>query len=196
MNVLHYLVRHQGRRVSKDELIREVWDGTSVSDGAIVRSVAALRRILGDDATRPTYVQTLPKRGYVLVAPVEQESGPEPRRDRRRSFARATLAALAALLAIVALGIANRAGGRVLLLVEPFEELDATAQRERWADALSSELAAHFAGVGFGVVFSSDALAGQYGDAPTSVLRGSVRREGSRARVACSLSDARTARLE
>ncbi len=52
--------------------MREVWRGAFVGDDALVSAVAVLRRTLGDDARRSRIVQTVPKRGYRLVAPVSR----------------------------------------------------------------------------------------------------------------------------
>ncbi|MCC6293697.1 MAG: winged helix-turn-helix domain-containing protein, partial [Bryobacterales bacterium] len=48
--VLRYLVEHPGRLVTKEELIQEVWGGAFVTDNALTRVVAQLRRELGDSA--------------------------------------------------------------------------------------------------------------------------------------------------
>src|SRR5215471_13685951 len=66
--VLLYLIENRDRAVSKDELIRAVWQGAAVTDNALTRIVAQLRRELGDDARQPRYIQTLPTLGYRFVA--------------------------------------------------------------------------------------------------------------------------------
>lgn len=77
MDVLLCLVHHEGQPVSKDELVRQVWAGTFVSDDALVRCVGELRKVLGDDARSATVIETIPKRGYRLAAPIAWEK-PEP----------------------------------------------------------------------------------------------------------------------
>ncbi|HYL05711.1 MAG TPA: winged helix-turn-helix domain-containing protein [Thermoanaerobaculia bacterium] len=72
MEVLVCLARHAGRVVSKDELVREVWEGRFVSDDVVWRSVRELRRALGDEARAPRFIETIPKRGYRLLAPVAE----------------------------------------------------------------------------------------------------------------------------
>jgi len=77
MELLIYLAGHAGEVVSADELIGSVWGGRSVGDGAVYRGVNQLRHALGDGADDSRYVQTIPKRGYRLVAPVTH-SQPSP----------------------------------------------------------------------------------------------------------------------
>jgi len=76
MAVLVCLARRAGRVVSKDELVQEVWEGRYVSDDVVWRSVRELRRALGDEARQPRFIETIPKRGYRLLAPVAEI--PEP----------------------------------------------------------------------------------------------------------------------
>jgi TolB-like protein/DNA-binding winged helix-turn-helix (wHTH) protein/Tfp pilus assembly protein PilF len=76
MDVLVCLARNPGRVVTKDELVREVWEGRFVSDDVVWRSVRELRRALGDETRDPRFIETIPKRGYRLLAPVAEI--PEP----------------------------------------------------------------------------------------------------------------------
>ena len=68
VRVLLYLIEHRDRAVSKEELIEAVWDGAAVTDNALTRIVAQLRRELGDDARQARYIQTLPTLGYRFIA--------------------------------------------------------------------------------------------------------------------------------
>jgi len=70
MDVLVLLARRAGAVVSKDELVREVWQGRFVTDDVVWRSIRELRRVLGDDARASSYIQTVARRGYRLLAPV------------------------------------------------------------------------------------------------------------------------------
>jgi TolB-like protein/DNA-binding winged helix-turn-helix (wHTH) protein/Tfp pilus assembly protein PilF len=70
MAVLLDLAAHPGVVRSKDDLIAAVWGDTYVGEAALSRCVSELRRTLGDDARDPRYIETLPKRGYRLVAAV------------------------------------------------------------------------------------------------------------------------------
>ncbi|MEI7037180.1 winged helix-turn-helix domain-containing protein [Fulvimonas yonginensis] len=71
MAVLMYLARHPGHVVSASELIEAVWQGRPMGDNPVYRCIAQLRRALGDDARAPTYIATVPTKGYRLIAQVE-----------------------------------------------------------------------------------------------------------------------------
>lgn len=70
MEVLVYLARHAGRVVSRDELLDAIWPDCFIQDGVLSRHVSELRRVLGDDARSPRFIETIPKRGYRLIAEV------------------------------------------------------------------------------------------------------------------------------
>jgi len=69
-DALALLVREQGKLVSKDRFLDEVWRGVPVTDEALTQCVRTLRRQLGDDAARPRFIETVPKHGYRFIAPV------------------------------------------------------------------------------------------------------------------------------
>jgi DNA-binding winged helix-turn-helix (wHTH) protein/predicted ATPase len=71
--VLHVLLQHTGRLVSKDALLDAVWGDAHVSDGVLKVSIAELRRALGDSAGTPRYIETVHRRGYRFLVPVETE---------------------------------------------------------------------------------------------------------------------------
>ena len=69
-DVLHYLVRHAGRLVTKDELLDAVWPETAVSEGVVRMAISALRKVLDDTAQTPHFIATVQRRGYRFVAAV------------------------------------------------------------------------------------------------------------------------------
>ena len=73
--VLHYLVTHPDRLVSKDELLDAVWPETGVSDAVVRVAIGALRRALDDPAQTPRFIATVPRRGYRFLAPVTEHTG-------------------------------------------------------------------------------------------------------------------------
>ena len=71
LDALALLVSEQGRLVSKDRFLEEVWRGVPVTDEALTQCIKTLRRQLGDDAAKPRFIETVPKHGYRFIAPVE-----------------------------------------------------------------------------------------------------------------------------
>ena len=65
------LLERPGEVVTRDELARKLWGGALVDfDNGLNTAARKLREALGDDAARPRYVETLPRRGYRFIAPV------------------------------------------------------------------------------------------------------------------------------
>ena len=75
-DVLWLLVRNSGRTVGKDELLSAVWSDSFVEESNITVTIGQLRKVLGDDAHTPSYIQTIARRGYRLVAPVSEVREP------------------------------------------------------------------------------------------------------------------------
>lgn len=71
MDLLVVLAAHRGEVLSRERLFAEVWPDLHVSDEALTTAIYQLRRALGDRAHDPFFVETVPKRGYRLVASVE-----------------------------------------------------------------------------------------------------------------------------
>jgi len=107
LKLLVYLIEHGDRLVPRDELMDTVWGDTVISDSALSKAVARLRKALGDDASAPRYIETAHSLGYRFVAAVDEiEAGhaatvPEPGAVRR-AWPR-----YAALVAVVALAAAS-----------------------------------------------------------------------------------------
>jgi DNA-binding winged helix-turn-helix (wHTH) protein len=70
MDVLVELAAHAGRVVAKEHLIHTLWSREFLAESVLTRAVAELRRLLEDDARAPRYIETIPKRGYRLIAAV------------------------------------------------------------------------------------------------------------------------------
>ena len=70
MEVLVVLAGRPGEVIERSDLVHEVWGKRAVTDEPLTRCIAELRRMLNDSREKPEYIQTIPKRGYRLVAPV------------------------------------------------------------------------------------------------------------------------------
>ena len=77
-DVLVHLVRHRNRVVSKEELIRAVWDGRVVSDDALTSRVSAARRAIGDTGAEQRFIRTMTRRGFRFVADVQEDPDISP----------------------------------------------------------------------------------------------------------------------
>ena len=75
LDALVLLAGEQGRLVSKDRFLEEVWRGVPVTDEALTQCIKTLRRQLGDDAGNPRFIETVPKHGYRFLAAVEATDG-------------------------------------------------------------------------------------------------------------------------
>jgi transcriptional activator of cad operon len=70
MRLLLCLAERPGEVVSIEELLDNAWSGVTVSSDSVYQAVASLRRSLGDDPKQPTYIATVPRLGYRMLAPV------------------------------------------------------------------------------------------------------------------------------
>ncbi len=82
MHVLCCLAANPGTVLRRSDLLDTVWEGTVVTDTVLSRAISELRKVFGDDAAHPRFIETIPKIGYRLIAPVyhgdprEQEAVP------------------------------------------------------------------------------------------------------------------------
>ncbi|HEY7509025.1 MAG TPA: winged helix-turn-helix domain-containing protein [Vicinamibacteria bacterium] len=121
LGVLEHLLERPGSIVSKSALMDAVWPDTAVTETSLTEAVSLVRQALGDDPQQPAYVQTVHRRGYRFVAPVEVEtpSGravplatpaaePAPAGARGRTREVAGWAGAAAALAVLAAALTRR----------------------------------------------------------------------------------------
>jgi DNA-binding winged helix-turn-helix (wHTH) protein/TolB-like protein len=78
MDLLVYFAQRPDAVLSKNALLDGVWGTTDISESALTRSITELRQALGDDADRPSIIETISKRGYRLIAPVATVQPPTP----------------------------------------------------------------------------------------------------------------------
>ncbi len=76
LEVLAFLASQPGNVLSKETIIRTVWPDTHVSDDVLTYSISEIRRAFGDDARNPHIIQTIPRKGYRLIAPVHHQTPP------------------------------------------------------------------------------------------------------------------------
>lgn len=88
-NLLHYLLQHADRVVSKEELLAELWTHGDYRENALTQSIRELRLALGDNAQSPRYIRTFNQRGYQFIgrltaAGTSSESEPSPGQSMAR----------------------------------------------------------------------------------------------------------------
>lgn len=155
---LFILVENRGRIVSKDLLLKQVWPDTFVEEGSLTRNISVLRKVLGDTGNGSTVIETIPKRGYRFVAPIEtappvtQESASGPTiAETHEPPPRRHLGAWLSVIVLVALALAgfllrdrllHRTPHRTMLLVLPVQNLTGDPEREYMADGFTEEIIA------------------------------------------------------
>jgi len=70
-DLLCYFAAHAGEVLNADDIIEHVWNRQVVTDQSVYQAIAKLRRAVGDNASAPRYIETVPKRGYRLIATVD-----------------------------------------------------------------------------------------------------------------------------
>lgn len=70
IDVLTYLAGTEGAVVDKERLLTDCWRGTFYGDNPVHKTIALIRKALGDDAKKPRYIATIRKRGYRVIASV------------------------------------------------------------------------------------------------------------------------------
>jgi Tol biopolymer transport system component/DNA-binding winged helix-turn-helix (wHTH) protein len=102
-NLLALMIRRPGHLFTKQEIFDAVWPGTSVTDHALTRVIAQLRKVLGDEAREPKYLETVPTRGYRWIRPVEEvaEAGNDAASKPARHVTRTVVFAAAAVLVVL-----------------------------------------------------------------------------------------------
>ncbi|HWY47734.1 MAG TPA: AAA family ATPase [Bryobacteraceae bacterium] len=70
--ILAYFLDHPDRVVTQEELLESIWPDTFVQPEVVKRHIFDLRQALGDDSKMPSFLETLPRRGYKFIAPVQE----------------------------------------------------------------------------------------------------------------------------
>jgi Tol biopolymer transport system component/DNA-binding winged helix-turn-helix (wHTH) protein len=72
--LLLVLVENHGHIVEKEKLMEDVWAGSFVEESNLTFTIRQLRKVLGDEIQQPSFVETIPRRGYRFIADVEESS--------------------------------------------------------------------------------------------------------------------------
>ena len=139
IGLLVFLAQRAGEVVSREELLTALWPGVVVGDNALTQAVTKLRRALGDTARKPAYIESISKRGYRLIAPVE----PLSRAVQPQLPAEAAVMAVsrpAGRRRVVATVIAVLAGGSAIWLVRRRTDEDMSTALGRLSPAPPGKL--------------------------------------------------------
>ena len=104
MELLLYFCARPGEVLSKDQILKDVWPGTTVVDEALQRAISILRKALGDKKEKPRYLETISKKGYRLILtprPLGKTGRPQPGHKKERG----TPSPLVIILGAVLLGL-------------------------------------------------------------------------------------------
>lgn len=220
MRLLLSLAEHAGEVVSIEDLLNKVWPEVNVSSDSVYQAVASLRRQLGDDSRQPTYIETVPRLGYRMVAKVSpwQPAPAGPAVNERLSPARSRWRWLVAIAAGLALAVilfflfhskgSNPSTSTVIaaqsqnsIAVLPFLDLTEGMKEEEFADGMTEELIDKLTKIpGLRVPSPTSSFYFKGKQIPVAdiaknlgvvyVLDGSVRKSGNRLRVAARLIQA------
>lgn len=212
--ILAMLLERPGEVITREEFHSRLWpQGTFVDfEHGLNAAVKRLRDVLNDSADTPRYIETIPRRGYRFVAPIETPdfASATPKLSFKRRSAWlvgvAGLLVAAGAIAYWAWFIPKRSTpqGKVMLVVLPFRNLDDDPEQEFFSDGLTEELITQLSRISpehLGIIARSTAMV--YKGQKVSidkigrdlkvdyVMEGSVRREGNRIRISAQLSRVR-----
>ena len=78
LDLLLFLVEMRGQLVVKEELMKKVWPDAIVEENNLTVSMSILRKTLGEDRSRPKFIETIPRQGYRFIAEVTEVSPARP----------------------------------------------------------------------------------------------------------------------
>jgi TolB-like protein len=179
-DLMVYLVDCRDRVVSKDDLINIIWHGRIVSESALATCINAARAALGDSGEEQRLIKTFPRKGLRFVATVHPGPTDHP-----------TPALLPVYLALP---------DRPSIAVLPFQNMSSEPEQEYFADGIVTDIITGLARIKWLFVISRNSSF-IYKQRPTEikqigrelgvryVLEGSIRKAGSRVRIAAQLID-------
>jgi TolB-like protein/DNA-binding winged helix-turn-helix (wHTH) protein len=175
LQVLEILLKHAGDMVTREELQSRIWPADTFVDfdHSLHNAIARIRDVLGDSAENPRYIETLPRRGYRYIGPVEEAQAPPASAEKAndagkvmslaapgmRESRRAMVVRAAILCAVLALGLIAWTAWRSVrakpaaasihsLAVLPLSNLSGDPSEEFFSDGMTDQLITDLAKVG------------------------------------------------
>ena len=216
LRVLAMLLERPSEVVTREELQARLWPADTFVgfDEGLNTAIRKLRIAFGDSADNPRFIETIPRRGYRFLAPVEAEKSPAPSvtaaeqvatfRFGSRRILWIGLTAFFAVCLLIAFvrttGHREQHQGKVMLVVLPLQNLSGDAQQDYLAEGITEEIITQLGNLDpshLGVIARTSSM--QYSHTQKSVaqiscevsvdylLEGSVRRDGDRIRITAQL---------
>ncbi|MBR0693525.1 winged helix-turn-helix domain-containing tetratricopeptide repeat protein [Bradyrhizobium lablabi] len=189
-DLLDYLIRNRERVVSKDDLIKHVWNDRAVSDAALTTRLNVARSAIGDSGEEQRLIKTLPRKGFRFVGQVEVKRPAVPAVTGNATEPPPVLALPT----------------KPSIAVLPFQNLSADPEQEYFADGVVEDITIALSRFHWLFVIASNSSLTYKGRAidvkqvgrelgVRYLLEGSVRKAGNRVRIAGQLIDAQTGAL-
>ena len=157
LDLLEYFLERPGVVIAKNELLDGVWRDANVGEESLTQAISVVRQVLGDDPQNPTFIQTVPRRGYRFIAEVSTlPAGPFQRHRLRWAAAAFVVASVGASLFVLydATGgagedEASSAALRPLdsVAVLPFRNLSNDPEKQYFADGMTEALIAELGSI-------------------------------------------------
>ena len=220
MALLILLVAHRGEVLSRETIEAEIWKDVVVGYDALASTVIKLRKALGDNSRQPRYIETVSKKGYRLIAPVQQSTSAAPPVTEAQPQAKSKILARYSLTIVVMLAFfvaalhffkqeptqpqkAEAKPHLAALVVLPFTNLSDDPQQEYFSDGITEDLIIDLSRYSRLKVISQrttfsyktrsidlKTLSNELGI--QYIVEGSVRRDGNHIRINVQLIDAKS----
>jgi TolB-like protein len=187
-DLLVYLIENRDRVVTKDDLLKVVWNGRIVSESTLISRINAARRAIGDDGDQQRLIRTIARKGVRFVGEVEKRQVARSLPVERSPAPSATTMALA---------------DRPSIAVLPFTNLSDAAEQDFFVDGITDDLITALSRIRQFFVIARNAtlrykrelsdvreIAATLG--VRYVVEGSVRRNAGRVRISAQLLDGGT----
>lgn len=223
MALLVYLAKHQGAVISRNQLEADVWTDRVISYDALTSCITRLRRVLGDDSRKPLYIETVPKKGYRLIAAVrwadDNQSIDPPTKavqtpdiahtdnstSHKKHLLSIILISLTIMLAVTAYSVmkpeqqvtefASKVSSTPSIVVLPFDNLSSHASQDYFSDGITADISIALSKLsGLHVIATPKKQFRNTDQSAHYILTGSVQRANNKLRVNVILVDNHTRR--
>ena len=195
MEVLVYLFENAGVVKSREQIQDAIWGDVVVGDDSLTNAIIKIRKAFGDDARAPKVIETIPKRGYRLIAEVEEAQGDVLARSRTPLAL--VVVVLVGLLGVLAWAtrldpvipqLTERQNNRTRIAVASFLNLSGDPNQDYLAQGVEQTILAGLAAIPQIAAMHTPVI----GETIDYLLEGSVQRSGDFIRIDTRLMDATT----